>query len=82
MAENRSFQDKPYAAAAQKAVNECEREDLKGIDPIVMSTALIAAVQAVVNPVFILDNNLNFEHVANQLSKLFAFIFRSAQCDI
>lgn len=42
---------------------------LQGIDPRIISTVILASLQAVLNPDFILENGLTFEATAIQLSK-------------
>lgn len=51
---------------------------LQDIDPRVMVAALTAVIQNVLNPDFILENNLTFEDTARQLSLLFTAFFTSA----
>ncbi|MBO8158734.1 TetR/AcrR family transcriptional regulator [Thermosyntropha sp.] len=65
----------------EKALNECNIVEIKEVNPTIISTALAAAVQAVLNPIFILDNNIGFEDAANQLGKLFSVIFKSIKCE-
>ncbi len=47
------------------------------IDPRILSAVVMAAIQAVLNPDFILENNLSFSDAARQLSQLLttAFLF-------
>lgn len=40
-----------------------------GIDPRIFAAVMIAAIQAVVNPTFIVENGLTFEEVIAQLSR-------------
>lgn len=40
------------------------------VDPRIISTVILASIQAVLNPDFIMTNNLNFEETARQLSNL------------
>lgn len=47
------------------------KEEVKSIDPRIVAAAMIASVQAVVNPDFIVDNNLTFEDTTTQLVNLF-----------
>ena len=42
----------------------------RGTDPRILTTAILAAIQAVVNPDFILKNGLTFEDTVNQMSML------------
>ncbi len=46
-------------------------------DPQILTTAILAAIQAVVNPDFILKNGLTFEETVNQMSKLLTQLVRS-----
>ena len=50
-------------------------EELRDIDPRIFAAAFIASIQAVVNPVFILDNDLTFEEAVKQLAELFVHGF-------
>lgn len=45
------------------------------IDPRIITAVILASVQAVLNPDFVLTNNLTFEETARQLSKLILNIF-------
>jgi len=40
------------------------------VDPRIVSAVILASIQAVLNPDFVLANNLTFEQTARQLSKL------------
>lgn len=46
---------------------------VRNIDSRIFTTAFIASVQAVVNPEFILDNDLSFEETVKQLIELFMY---------
>ncbi len=48
---------------------------LQNIDPRIMSTVIVAAIQNVLNPTFILENNLIFEETARQLSLILTALF-------
>lgn len=48
---------------------------VREVDPRIVSTAFLASVQAVVNPDFILDNELTFEETVRQLIELFLYGF-------
>ncbi|MEW6183097.1 MAG: TetR/AcrR family transcriptional regulator [Bacillota bacterium] len=48
-----------------------EGKGLREIDPRIVGAAFLASVQAVVNPEFILSNNLSFEDTVKQLIGLF-----------
>lgn len=54
-------------------VAEGQAERIKQIDPRIIRAAVLAAIQAVVNPSFILDNNLTVEQAAGQLIQLFMY---------
>jgi AcrR family transcriptional regulator len=47
----------------------------KEIDPRIVTAVILASVQAVLNPDFVLANNLTFEETARQLSKLLLSAF-------
>lgn len=48
---------------------------LQDIDPRILAAALIAVIQNILNPHFILENNLTFEETAQQLSLIFTTLF-------
>lgn len=48
---------------------------LQDIDPRILAAALTAVIQNVLNPDFILENNLTFEETARQLSLIFTVFF-------
>lgn len=54
---------------------ESEIDRLKKIDPRIITTAILASIQAVINPAFILDNNLTINKAAGQLIQLFLYGF-------
>lgn len=54
-------------------VEKYKGKGLREIDPRILETAFLAAVQAVVNPEFILDNNLTPEDTAKQLIEIFVY---------
>jgi len=60
--------------AAAKS-QSCENMD---INPVVLSTIILASVQAVINPDFILKNNLTFEEVTRQLVTIFMPLLSSS----
>ncbi|MDD3363830.1 MAG: TetR/AcrR family transcriptional regulator [Syntrophomonas sp.] len=45
------------------------------IDPRIITAVILASIQAVLNPDFVLTNNLTFEETARQLSKLLMSAF-------
>jgi hypothetical protein len=49
---------------------------LQNIDPLILSTVIVAAIQNVLNPTFILENNLTFEETAQQLSLILTALFQ------
>ncbi len=51
--------------------NACTRE----LDPRIVTTAILAAVQAVANPEFIITNGLTFEDTVRQLMEFFLYGF-------
>ncbi|SFG71081.1 transcriptional regulator, TetR family [Desulfotomaculum arcticum] len=55
----------------QFMVNGNNKEELRDIDPRIFTAAFIASIQAVINPVFILDNDLTFGEAVKQLVELF-----------
>lgn len=48
-------------------INRFHQEQESAIDPRIASTAILASIQAVLNPDFILENGLSFEKAAEQL---------------
>lgn len=58
---------------------EGEKGKIKELDPKIISTAILASVQAVINPAFILDHNLTIEKAAGQLIQLFLYGFVDKQ---
>ncbi|WP_027364079.1 TetR/AcrR family transcriptional regulator [Desulfotruncus alcoholivorax] len=52
-----------------------QKEELRDIDPRIFTAAFIASIQAVINPVFILDNDLTFDEAVKQLVELFVHGF-------
>lgn len=52
-------------------VKEYEGKGMREVDPRILGAAFSASVQAVVNPEFILTNNLSFEDTVKQLIGLF-----------
>jgi AcrR family transcriptional regulator len=48
---------------------------LQNIDPRILSTVIVAAIQNILNPTFILENNLTFEETARQLSLILTALF-------
>jgi len=52
-------------------ISSNSESSLKGeVDPRIVSAVILASIQAVLNPDFVLANNLTFEETARQLSKL------------
>jgi len=47
-----------------------KNEIIREIDPRIITAVILASIQAVVNPDFILKNGLTFEETVNQMSKL------------
>lgn len=45
-------------------------ESLKTIDEKILTTAVIAIIQSVVNPTFLIENNMSFEEAISHVSKL------------
>jgi len=48
---------------------------IRELDPRIVTTAILASVQAVANPEFILNNGLTFDETIRQLMELFQFGF-------
>jgi AcrR family transcriptional regulator len=48
---------------------------MQNIDPRILSTVIVATIQNVLNPTFILENNLTFEETARQLSLILTALF-------
>lgn len=57
-----------------------KKEYKREIDPRIFTTAFIASIQAVINPEFILDNELTVEETAKQLVGLFMYGFIEDKC--
>ncbi|MGI5911083.1 MAG: TetR/AcrR family transcriptional regulator [Syntrophomonadaceae bacterium] len=58
-----------------KFIKQSHNALLHETDPRIVTAVILASIQAVVNPDFILENNLTFEETANQLSKLMMAFF-------
>ncbi|WP_054693471.1 TetR/AcrR family transcriptional regulator [Syntrophomonas palmitatica] len=58
------------------AINERQKTPT-AIDPRILGVVVTAAIQAVLNPDFILENNLSFTDTAHQLSQLLTTAFLS-----
>lgn len=54
-------------------LNERNKGYLRELDPRIVTTALLASVQAVANPEFIITNGLSFEDTVRQLIELFQY---------
>lgn len=54
-------------------IQRSENRSLQEIDPRIITTVILTAIQAVLNPEFILENNLTFESAATQLSRFIVF---------
>lgn len=52
----------------------------RGTDPRILTAVVLAAVQAVVNPDFILKNSLTFEETVNQMSQLLTQLVVPSDC--
>jgi len=48
---------------------------MNDIDPRIVSAVIISSIQTVLNPEFVISNNLAFEETARQLSNLFLYGF-------
>ena len=64
--------DRPFSYGKNKTLVEYfikNNEDslAANLDPRIISAAVTASIQAVINPTFILDNNLTFEEAGQQL---------------
>ncbi len=59
-------------------VAETQRAFDSNIDPLILSTMISVSIQAVINPDFIIENNLNFEEVVRQVIAFFMSAFNSA----
>jgi len=60
---------------ARELVARSPRQEVKSIDLRIIASSIIASVQAVVNPDFILDNNLTFEETVTQLTTFLYLAF-------
>lgn len=54
---------------------ESEIHRINKIDPRIITTAILTSIQAIINPAFILDNNLTIDKAAGQLIQLFLYGF-------
>lgn len=54
------------------------QEALSSIQPVILTAIVIASIQAVLNPTFILENHLTFEEAAGQLSYLIMGLLKNA----
>jgi hypothetical protein len=48
---------------------------VKDMNPLILSTMVQASIRAILNPDFILENNLSFEECARQMNQLFLAAF-------
>lgn len=56
-------------------LDKSDKESTRKTDPRIITTAFLAAIQAVVNPEFILRNGLTFQETMEQVADLFAHGF-------
>lgn len=56
-----------------QAIIEGKEQEFRKINPAIATTAFLSSVQAVVNPGFLLDNDLTFEEGIRQLIELFIY---------
>lgn len=64
-----SFRLERARLAIARYMQQSNSPALQGIDPRIITAAILASIQAVLNPDFILENGLTFESTATQLSK-------------
>lgn len=70
-----SFRLERARLAITRYMQQSNNPSLQDIDPRIITAIILASIQAVLNPDFILENGLTFEGTANQLSKFFMAIF-------
>jgi len=63
-------------------LDEENKKYIRDIDLRIVTTAIIAAIQAVANPEFIIRNNLTFEETIRQLLEFFQHGFLKENLDI
>ena len=64
-----SFRLERARVAITRYMQQSHNPALQEIDPRIVTAIILASIQAVLNPDFILENNLTFESTATQLSK-------------
>jgi len=64
-----SFRLEKARGAITRYTQQSNNPSLQEIDPRIITAVILASVQAVLNPDFILENNLTFENTATQLCK-------------
>jgi len=58
-----------------KVLRESDNQFIQELDSRIITQAMLASLQAVSNPEFIIDNNLTLEYTVNNLSQFFKYIF-------
>lgn len=70
-----AFRTKQISKVITVFIQSGQNEILKNTDPRIVNTVFIAAIQAVISPAFILENNLPFEETISQLSRFLTAVF-------
>ena len=70
-----SFRLERARLAIARYMQQSTNRDLHEIDPRIITAIILASIQAVLNPDFILENDLTFESTATQLSKFLTASF-------
>lgn len=69
------FRTKRVRSIINMLITSCKNPIIAEIDQRIISAVIIASIQTVLTPDFILDNGLTFEETAEQLSKLLISAF-------
>ncbi|MGI5922292.1 MAG: TetR/AcrR family transcriptional regulator [Syntrophomonadaceae bacterium] len=70
-----NFRTKRVETVIEFLINNSHSSLLKEIDRRIISAVILASIQSVLTPEFILDNGLTFEETASQLGKLLIAAF-------
>ncbi|MGE5370864.1 MAG: TetR/AcrR family transcriptional regulator [Solirubrobacterales bacterium] len=66
-----AFRMKRIQSMVKLLIEKSDDPGVRSLNPLVISTVIVASIQAVLNPEFILSNNLVFEDVVRQVSQLY-----------
>lgn len=70
-----AFRMEKASYAITRYIQQSDKPDLQGIDPLILTSIILASIQAVINPDFILDNGFSFEYTARQIGEFFTICF-------